>query len=1355
MGLISYFKGVYYDHIIEKADQLLQRGYEREAEEIYKYLLGKQHSAVSKLADLYYSQCIKAGTGNDTNKEITLFNKIKGLESQGGDNYDVSLYNSTVDKTVKNIKIRATFLFDEANYQKCYDLMTAINVTNNRSSITVNLACEANIMLLIFQIRNSRYSSKEFKLSATQLSNDFNLLGKSIKRCEESVESFVNELISNNRFLSANYLLENITNKSHKDLCLTNAGCIVDGKDEEASANDLKETVSKYGIELVLKASQSCEENVRLFNQCWNNSPSHEFVIDVLNANKTYNLQREIISNILANHSSFLSKGSLKILFIDWIQKLSECKESLNLFEKIHLLGYNVKDEYLKKLSEFLSPLKQEDRILHINHSLSLFPNDTTLLLIKLDCARWFVSHNKNNEAISLCDEIGNIIIGVDLVKSEALFNNAKAQPVLDIKVEILNNALNAITPASKSAAKSLIELINELFIGTAELYYTTNEVAKAYSILHEQSKKGSNRAITLISDHRYKEIQTCDQESKEKAIECVISEIKTFGNDSILSVDSYQMIWDELIAVILKNAKNKSNQEVIAQFENLISRLNQEFSDRDIAKQKKSSVLKQLIQRKYLVAREKELSKDYTDASNLYREISVLEAKKSPTLAALRFVLCKLKDSQNSNILEYKDNLYSVLRKASDTFSNEKKDIAYRFALLLLRSGEIDESLAVLSEFLPEEVTLKKACEQVYIENALAKLDEFNHKLDLIKNRELSSDDTIYFTNHMLEYAEAIKPALEISQPLLVKYRNKIKNYAISKLFDEGKYSIAFEKLKKEHSDYLNDLTDLRNIAIVCLNIAESGQLSNSNYKEVISVWLTAIYQEQLFIKSLDYTSWDNNFTFSLHDAYGHFNEGTVYYLPDNVNLNHEGDDKLVMIKEVQRYLLDRFEASISNNQQYHLFLTDERNTMDSLIALNLDVKCKLVAPYLATLYENILEDITDALEHERKEEYNNWEDVLAVGAEYKLKNSIYSDFTTAKIYYDYCISALDSKSTTETRSSFTESRLALIRRFNKKYNALISYTSSKISSLSADNKTAFKNSFDQFSIICNAFKENTLSYSFSNFVIRYVVEEVNENRLSKEDASGYILTIHLLDRTNTRVSKNLENLLPLLFQEYVQEGKSSTLTSIKSILSKTRNLDTSLDNELVEQLAVLALISGQEERLASLSTGISSYSTKTSSFSQKLKARVSDANLNKQLNEIVQKVNDNTVNNSTALAKVYDIYVNNSNNSRVCQNLVTLCDMCIMQYIVNQAYGSSSVKTVLNKLKNNMSVEFKNNNDSIRDRYYSIWNQLDSGAKRTLSGIDSNNTLNSKGEALREGLDYMRTLGCISNTSRLLNFL
>lgn len=39
-----------------------------------------------------------------------------------------------------------------------------------------------------------------------------------------------------------------------------------------------------------------------------------------------------------------------------------------------------------------------------------------------------------------------------------------------------------------------------------------------------------------------------------------------------------------------------------------------------------------------------------------------------------------------------------------------------------------------------------------------------------------MSSDDAIYFINHMLDYAEEIKPVLEISRPVLVDTVTKLK---------------------------------------------------------------------------------------------------------------------------------------------------------------------------------------------------------------------------------------------------------------------------------------------------------------------------------------------------------------------------------------------------------------------------------------------------------------------------------------------------------------------------------------------------------------------------------------------------
>lgn len=553
-----------------------------------------------------------------------------------------------------------------------------------------------------------------------------------------------------------------------------------------------------------------------------------------------------------------------------------------------------------------------------------------------------------------------------------------------------------------------------------------------------------------------------------------------------------------------------------------------------------------------------------------------------------------------------------------------------------------------------------------------------------------------------MLEYGKAIAPILQLTRPELSEYRNKLKNYAIFKLFDEGKFAVAFNKMIKEHHDYLDDLSALHNIALICLNMAEEKQLTLSNYEEVIAVWLTAIYQEKLFIKSLDYTSWDDNFTFSLYEAYGHFNEHTVGDKPDNVNFDDSDDSSIVPIREVQRALLSRFEAAIGDNQRYHEFFTSQKDAMDALIALNLDEKCRLVAPFLAKKDEVVFEDITNALEQDRMHKYDNWEDVLSVGVIYQLEAPIYTDYGKAKNYFDACNESIKGKNISLARQAFTTSRISLIHNFGKLFSALVSTANSKVSALSSKEKSEFKSNFNFYMIVCDALKDSTLSYVFSNYVMSFVVGQVNSNIMSKTEATDYILSIFLLDKTNIRVKENLTT----LFEMLAREDDSGSVQAITTILSKLRSFDTA--------------------------------------FYKKLNSEYEDAKIHKELNSIVNQVNQNSLEMSSALSRIYGMYSNNPNNEGICENLAQLSAICIMKYVVGQESGASSVLRTLDSLKANISTEFRKHRGVFKKQHDEIWNQLPSETKILLSvGSTSIRTLNEKGYALKRGLEYLRSLG------------
>lgn len=132
----------------------------------------------------------------------------------------------------------------------------------------------------------------------------------------------------------------------------------------------------------------------------------------------------------------------------------------------------------------------------------------------------------------------------------------------------------------------------------------------------------------------------------------------------------------------------------------------------------------------------------------------------------------------------------------------------------------------------------------------------------------------------------------------------------------------------------------------------------------------------------------------------------------------------------------------------------------------------------------------------------------------------------------------------------------------------------------------------------------------------------------------------------------------------------------------------------------------------------------------------------------------------NNTALNEVYKLYQKNPDNARICENLVTLCEMCIFEYVIKDAYGASSVKATLNSLQNNMSPTFRAKASKLSKAYNDIWGTLPQTTRMLLSGsgMALGQTLNDKGYALKAGLDYLKTLGSVrSSRSRLggLGFL
>jgi hypothetical protein len=1309
MGLVSYFKNLHYNNKLKKADKLLEEGSKKKAEEIYISLLDKQPLAAGKLAAYYYSEAIKANVKTD----VALFNEAVALEKKSAGVRDAQSYDLALADFAQHLKKRANTSFDKSSYQDCYVLISALNSTHLGTNATKVLCSEIKIHLLFDYINSNKVGSDAFKPLVDAFKDEWDICKDKV-RAKKSVLDFCQKLIDSGRFLAANEFLPIVLLNPLDDKCVDNAVQIISGNDAEATPPILKTIVSGYGKNIVLKDSNTIVDSISLFDKCWNCSSDVTFVMDVLNSVKDEVKRNAIVSHVLAEHTLYLRNAQLHALFTKWICNGYKDENSLTILEKIHTLGYDVEKYYTEKVHSLIMSKTCDEKVSYLDHALTLFPKTLLIIKDKLACAQWYLDNNLYDKALMAAESILHKCDRASLVKAYALCNMANSRNAAGVRVELLNQAKAALKSYTEPESEVVESCIKSGLTKAAEQYFVEGDNDKAYSILTTLAKEGEEQAAFIIAKHRICEVNASnDKRAKYDLAVASIKELLDLQVKSIRNNEDYQHLWDERASLIIEQSKSLDDDVAVKVLDDLAKSIDQASLDAAMAKSKKAPVLKEIIKRKYLISRNFELAGKLTEASDLYSEINSLEAKTVPTLSALRFMLCRLKFRDASEILEHKDRIYTLLRNSAGAYSSEKKDIAYRFALTLLKSGEDKEAFSVLSEFLPKEEHLKKACEQGEMLKAQAKLDDFNVKLDAVKDKSLFSDDTVFFINHMLDYAETINPILRLTRPTLAKYRNKLKNYAIFKLFDEGRFDVAFEKIIKEHPDYLDDLTALRNIALVCLNIVEAKQISPSNFREVIAVWLTAIYQERLFVKSLYYTSWDDKYTFSLYDAYGHFDKDTIGDLPDNVNFSDEDNSNVVLIKDVQRALLDRFEAAISHNQHYHDFFTSQKDAMDALIALNLDEKCRLVAPYLAHNNDDVFQDISDALEQDRQQENYNWEDVLSVGALYQMPQSIYSDYSNAKIYFNDCKEAVNTFTATKVRQAFSSEKIEMIKRFDKLDSALKSYCNSKISALSAKNKNDFKNNYGFFLILCNAVKDSTLSFTFSNYVMQYVVEEVNGNSMKKSEAADIILSIFLLDKNNTSVKENLQTLFEMLAK----------------------------DEDLVSMQAASTILS----KLLMFDHG----------FYMALNKEYEDAKIDKELNAIVAKVNSHSMSECDAIRKVYALYETHPNYERICGDLAQLCNICIMKYIVHRESGSSYVRVILNKIQNNMSLSFQKHRSIFKKSYNDIWNQLPSNVKLIIIDLNPNASLNADGQALKAGLDYYKSFGGVPESSSFADLL
>lgn len=1009
----------------------------------------------------------------------------------------------------------------------------------------------------------------------------------------------------------------------------------------------------------------------------------------------------DIVNFIVANHVIFLNDQALKDSFCNILSSRFNVEYVLSTAEALIQKKCDVETFYVTTIINHANTRSKEEAIAIINRALSFVVNKDLLkskkeLIRKFIHAGDFVAAEKETRTLDGIDDECLTIL------AEIYFTIAQRANDTESKLEYLLKVIDICKTSELYDSFANNKNITYSLLSSISLgYYNDGNKEKANqicaAIAHNQSAW-----LSLFINLSQKELASIGALSQKiKFIEDTISEINTNVYKK-LAIDSqdYNNLWLELSKLYVQKTQSQPKDKAIVSLVALRDNINSNCN-LNIAQTEGEELTKIIVKLKWTYAVDLEKDHMYEKAIELYDSTVSENVNSYQKRAEMRGIICHLKaHSINQNIEE------AISRALNEkSYQALREDIAYRYACLLIEDVRPCEAVNHINKYLPEEKHLLDLCKNIFVKECELKLDEFNGKIKCIQDGTMTAKQALAFLKEIDVYKNSISNHLTDTAAKFSKYKVQVRAYILKCLFDEENYISAYKVLRKMHPNFIENGIAFRNIAVAAIGIIESDCNDDQILREAISIALSAVYSDKLFINSLEYTSWDDKYTFSLEDSLGRTSSEDYDEMPDNVNFDEPVENQNISIKDVQNNLVIRLETAVHEKHiNLEEYFRKEKEALDKILDLRLDEKIILSTPGLCEMLETAATSVKEALDYEYNQEYGNQEDVLHTGVLYNLNDEIYQEYQQAINYLNSCKKALDNVNNVRQMQMAFESRyINAIEKYEKLLSQLKGYCSSAINS-SISSRMNYKEFLDTYELVCQKLDEISISLSCANYVNGAIVRQLNEHDLAASACIDYMVRIYNLAPSNVRVKENLEGLLLKLV------------------------VDCEKDNQLSDRNA---LAKAQRD------------------LNGKFNSFVEDSRIQAKLSVIIDKVNDGKMKNNKALEEVYEIYRSNSNNDRVCQNLVTLCDMCIMQYVVKDAWGSQGVRTILNALGNNMSSTFRRHAHPLAKTYRDIWSQLPLDTRMLILGLGApGQSLNDKGLALKAGLNYYKKLGSVTDS-------
>lgn len=537
------------------------------------------------------------------------------------------------------------------------------------------------------------------------------------------------------------------------------------------------------------------------------------------------------------------------------------------------------------------------------------------------------------------------------------------------------------------------------------------------------------------------------------------------------------------------------------------------------------------------------------------------------------------------------------------------KRDFYFRYAKKLLADKEFQQSEKIISTHLnfasPVVDKLRELLRAKKIKDAVKKVNEINFNLDQLYENSFPVDDVKTLYDSLDKRIDEIKTVIPTITEKIRELKPSLFNRLLTHYIDEEQFGNAIVLIQK-YPAFWESPELLKDLGICCYGYTSQGNLSEKNYRTVISNWLTSVFCDKVILKSMEETSWDDAYTFTLAEAIGS-NYQQHDGLPDNVNYDDPTDSN-ISIGATQKELLHQFETMLHDKISDHNFLktvTDfydsEKEAIQNIVQV-IDSDVLFPSPYFAKSY-GIHDEIIDALDSDY-ESYSN-EGALQAGIPYvkSASSGAVGKYATAKELISKLLSAIENENLSSVKSIVADKQKSVIEEFESISDSV---EDSIYNAFAIRIKEDDENE-DLIPIMNECIKftnENEkLKFQYSNYVASLCIAKVNADDMSNYQALSLMKSAYMYSKDNSRICKNIITLIRYNLSDYLNDDcrNVNDMFSILDTLRKNRS-STFNENNMELRNELKTLDDALKAKGSSVATLLSKHITELSDHGTKL---------------------------------------------------------------------------------------------------------------------------------------------------------